>query len=375
MAEGSADAPGRKARLFTWARLQICVFVPAVVTGAFFLLGNYLLDSAMDANISNEDPRMLISEPMDEGMALDGILMAEAQNQRLRVEAEIREAKLGSSSAQLQESLESTQLQESTTTSALEASPAQTKAASTIVAAENTEMAGKSLLFLHIPKNAGTTVEELGIHANPEIRWGLYKTSYKDVTFPDMISVRSGAKCSYWHTPPSQFPQPNPYADPDYEVFCVVRDPWTRLVSEFIYTWTHYRKFMAKDLKNKECDRVTFNIWLKGMLASMERGNVYMNNCHMLPQYHFIKGQQGRTWCKHVLRFENLTSHFNKLMREWNLDIRMESGTKSNAKSDDACRKLSEKKLEHVYAMQLVPKVRKMYAIDFSHLGDSLKLA
>jgi len=236
-----------------------------------------------------------------------------------------------------------------------------------------TAAANKTLLFLHIPKNAGTTVEELGMRAEPSIRWGLYKHTYNGVSFPDQFTLQGGAKCSYWHMPPSQFPDPNPYADPDHEVFCVVRDPWRRLVSEFIYSWSHYRKYIPQHIRRRSCDRSSFNMWLKEMLSKMEKNQTYINNCHMLPQYHFIQGQTGRTWCKHVLRFETLPKDFNQLMKEWNLDIVMGDGTKSNAAKDNVCQELGNSKLENVFSKPVLHRIRKIYATDFQHLGDSLK--
>ena len=83
--------------------------------------------------------------------------------------------------------------------------------------------AARNLTFLHIPKTAGATIEELGGPAGP---FRKHKCGRANVTF-------KREHCDMWHVPPRDLLAGREAWYPRDSTFCVVRDPVARLLSEF----------------------------------------------------------------------------------------------------------------------------------------------
>lgn len=234
-------------------------------------------------------------------------------------------------------------------------------------AADDTFQGQKKLMFVHIPKNAGTTVEDIGMQNG--ILWGKFAT-------PGLTKDRKPC-ITNWHIPPSQFPRnPNPYKDPSVELFCVVRDPWRRLVSEFIWE----RFFGGILIPTPGCDIPAFRNWMNRSLTAIESGNLTGHDCHLLPQSSYIKGPAQETGCQHMLQASNLTNEFNQLMEKFGLKLRMADDVSlfSNAadqQNDSAeCQELHDAPALTVFDEQLLSRVRKAYKADFELLGDNTVL-
>ena len=168
------------------------------------------------------------------------------------------------------------------------------------------------LEFIHIPKNAGTTIENIADEKN--VKWGRFKPEHRE-------SVQSDT-CSYWHTPPKQFNKDSYYKKD--ETFCVIRDPVDRMVSEYAYR--------HKGMSEKN-NKYAMNQWLREQLNNRDNTVDGGLNCHFIPQYEFIYDDNGKRTCDNVLRFDNLTNEFNDLMNKHEYDIRLEENKKDN-KSD-----------------------------------------
>jgi len=249
---------------------------------------------------------------------------------------------------------------EKTTAAKIEAQPA-----------VDTFQGQKKLMFVHIPKNAGTTIEDLGKQNG--ILWGRFAMT----GFIKIIWKPEPLRTVWWHIPPSQFPaKPNPYKDPSAELFCVVRDPWRRLVSEFIWE----RFFGNILIPTPGCDIPAFRNWMNRSLTAIESGNITGHDCHLLPQSSYIKGPAQETGCQHMLQASNLTAEFNQLMEKFDLKLRMteEVSTISNAanqQNDSAqCQELHDAPVMTVFDEQLRSRVRKAYKADFELLGDNTLL-
>ena len=81
----------------------------------------------------------------------------------------------------------------------------------------------ENLVFLHIPKNAGTTIEDIGKENG--YNWGRFdKKNLKNIPF--------NQNCSYWHAPPKNLSKDYYNINPS---FTVVRNPYDRIVSEYNY--------------------------------------------------------------------------------------------------------------------------------------------
>jgi len=172
----------------------------------------------------------------------------------------------------------------------------------------------ESLVFLHIPKNAGTTVENLGHLAGA--RWG---------RFMDFSGCSGGGtQCPDWHVPPWEMGSPNMYEGRD--VFCVSRDPYERAISEYSYAVGNPHQYAGEfvwEAQMQACSAKGMNRFLRLALMRYMQGPVsstgrYLLNCHLLPQSKFVWSPDGTQNCKHILRLENFSSEFTELMLQKN---------------------------------------------------------
>ena len=203
------------------------------------------------------------------------------------------------------------------------------------------------LSFIHIPKTAGTTIEELG--SRQGILWGRYHLEN------DVALTQSKTKDVYynWHVPPRFYGQHNPYKNS--ATFCVVRDPVSRIVSE--YKWFH-----ADD--HSKDNPTDMNTWLDNMLTE---NNVYITggidghghkHGHLFPQHFYVYNTSGKKTCDHVLLMDDLTHQFNRLMKQYGIDtVRMTDDTRYN----DSDFTVSESDIDP----SNLSKIRELYKEDF----------
>lgn len=235
---------------------------------------------------------------------------------------------------------------------------------------------GRLLKFIHIPKNAGTTMvrvlKKAGLNA------GLKGNS---LIMPD------GLLCQLGHTPPWYAPAPYEGA----ETVCIVRHPFTKLLSEYGYSskrnygcLTPKResvRFLLRwgcgdpqSFKFARCTQAGLNWWLQSVIERFNRGLRYFNDCHAVPQTEYIFGRpplgrplnESHRTCKHVLKIENLTWGFYDLARRFGLpesasDVRNTTRTTWGT----ACTNLTVNDIAEDNRREL----RRIYADDFALLG------
>ncbi len=143
----------------------------------------------------------------------------------------------------------------------------------------------KELKFLHITKCAGTTIENSGEN------WGKHD--------PNLL---------FWHQPLHHIPIE---IRVKYDWFAVVRNPYTRLISEFYCQWGG----PPHELKT----RVEFNQYLKSQLKLITQ-DPWFRNGHFTPQYLYMEG----TEINHLLHFETIHIEFNNLMKIYNLPFEID---------------------------------------------------
>ena len=181
------------------------------------------------------------------------------------------------------------------------------------------------LNFFHIPKTAGTAIEEAA--AERSIPWGSCRFHHKPKR--EVCPYPSGHDwpryVGWWHLPAYLFPLvgTDPYRYTD--LFAVVRDPYERMVSEFYYTCT----LKIKDWRPDQCDNRTrlfdeayMNQWLRKKLnesGSPTRAEYYLaDNSHFTPQYEFLVGPHEVRIVDYVLRMDDpalsLSEQFDRLV-------------------------------------------------------------
>lgn len=162
------------------------------------------------------------------------------------------------------------------------------------------------LEFIHIPKNAGTTIENIANERN--IKWGRFKPEHKNTVL--------NKNCTYWHTPPKYFNNNSLYKKD--ETFCVIRDPYDRIVSEYKYR-NDKKKHTPKNM----------NKWIHENLIPLNYVDGGMN-CHFIPQYDYIYDDNDKQTCHHILNFNNLSDDFNNMTKKYNIDLQLLESRKDN---------------------------------------------
>ena len=183
---------------------------------------------------------------------------------------------------------------------------------------------GYGLHFIHIPKTAGSSIEESALAQN--IKYGKYalrkdqKQYIAQRWINKKIAPKCIRKCVPYHIPPRHFmPDYSYYDKSKYKLFCIVRNPFSRILSEYIYLYKYSKQF--KQIPIEEfCSIRVFNENLENLIGDFEHNQCHLN-CHGLPQYDFVYDINGDLVCDHVLRFEHLEEEFTALMELYGLVI------------------------------------------------------
>lgn len=146
----------------------------------------------------------------------------------------------------------------------------------------------KELKFIHITKCAGTSIEECG--KENDILWGRYHKEY-------YTNYKSN-----WH---SLFTSINKNIKDKYDWFMVVRNPYSRILSEYYCKWGGIGKGKPKHKNVTELNTYLINKINK----RSSNGN------HYTEQYKYLDPKINI----HIIKFENLNEEFNNLMNLYNI--------------------------------------------------------
>lgn len=227
------------------------------------------------------------------------------------------------------------------------------------------------LWFIHIPKNAGSTITGIfykkGVIIGRQFynknlkylcpspdQYNLFvdpKFSHKDIS--TFIDVPNNGKryfsdaINFWHLP-MRFWKSNyiKYYKNGYVIFCVVRNPYDKIVSEFNF-WIN---FLTEHKREKRTTDNVMNFYDGDLSITPENLNKFIvkacnkNNCfsldgHILPQYVYVYENDdfnSKSKIPHViLKFENLKNDFNSFVNKYKLGIdpNVISSTKLNQSS------------------------------------------
>lgn len=163
----------------------------------------------------------------------------------------------------------------------------------------------------------------------------------------------------------------NPYEGAD--VFAVVRNPYDRILSQY-----YYRTGFFKTVEKLNSVEYMNNRIRKYLLIAK---NEYLySNGHYIPQYDFIYAidhyRESNTTAKpkrnvkHVLRYEHLQKDFEKLMKEYNLNIQLHAKNDNQA-SPTRKRESNAKLSKYDLYPETCQLIEDYYEKDFIEFGYS----
>jgi hypothetical protein len=206
----------------------------------------------------------------------------------------------------------------------------------------------RKLVFVHIPKSAGSAIEEVG-GLQARLAWGSCLFLHRPRRPGGVCRYPEGqfewpSNIGYWHLPTQLFPLlgTDPYRGAD--LFAVVREPRDRLVSEFYYVC---RKKVKRRSNGDECnvtksnDPGYMNGWLKEKLhrlpaMGMSANDYLDHNGHFTPQSHFVFSSFDVRMVDYVLRMDTLQTDFPRLMDAYGLDVKLPSVKTNTARNSSA---------------------------------------
>lgn len=190
---------------------------------------------------------------------------------------------------------------------------------------------GKAVLFVHVPKVGGTTIDHI------------FRSNGWLVTFQDgggrPETILRHLKCSFQHFHADLL---NRFLNPDSfdAVFTVLRDPVARLQSEYRWRRQHGKQPVAD-----------FDSWVSEIFRSYRRNPFVLDN-HIRPQSQFLlPGAQ-------VSVLEDGLAHtMDRLAARLNMPFRYDPARVQNASAPDAGMEMSRR---------TAWRVRRFYARDFA---------
>ena len=199
----------------------------------------------------------------------------------------------------------------------------------------------RKLEYVHIPKNAGTSMENFG-KANG-IMWGRFNENYS--AYCD--------KCTYyiWHTPCF-------VKEDNTDYFTTIRNPYDRIISEFYYTNSGKIK---KGLYGDKKDIDVFYDWFDTNLEIYQKKDTVLG-CHFMPQSKYVYDENGERRIEHLVFMDkNFNKNLDKLLKQYNIITDIDTFPRSNKRD----KTFSKDDLSQEYK----DKIYNMYIDDFNNFG------
>ncbi|PWJ40939.1 sulfotransferase family 2 domain-containing protein [Sediminitomix flava] len=146
------------------------------------------------------------------------------------------------------------------------------------------EYIDNKMLFIHIPKSAGSSIGKVLIGDKKPGHW----------TTDDFMAMNKARFNEYYK-------------------FCFVRNPWDRVVSSFFYLKKGGNN--PKDLEFSQTELKNINSFEEFVYSLNENENL-QNWIHFIPQNHFITDGYGRINVDYVGKFESLDQDFSLVLEK-----------------------------------------------------------
>ena len=198
-------------------------------------------------------------------------------------------------------------------------------------------------IFIHIPKNAGQSIEKtLEMYGGkPEdTLWGRVQNRYvlQHLTAAQLIQTQLIPE-ETWNT---------------YFKFAVVRNPWSKAVSE--YNW--YLRYGPT---------IDFSHWVDTLERRLDINSaIHMKEIgHNVEQHRFVFDRAGDLMVDRLLRFEALERDFSMICADnkWNVKLLYEEATKTQ----------SNVAFQDYYSEATALKIQQIYREDIERFGYSLE--
>jgi hypothetical protein len=222
------------------------------------------------------------------------------------------------------------------------------------------------LIFIDVPRNAGTAIEETGTQQG--VWW-----PRKFLSFWQSVDMPGKSRCDKYHVPP-QYLETNGDRDADIykggDTFCVARHPYERAISEYLYMLSvEWGPSMSTQddtglLAQPRCTKAGLNYFIQRALTKIREGQKFIHDCHFVPQVEYVWGKDGHQWCQHVFRSDALPGALDEFMALHNYSIQLNAiGNKHN----DVCPDITTESLGRRTKRML----DEVYVEDFRRLNFS----
>lgn len=200
----------------------------------------------------------------------------------------------------------------------------------------------KELKFIHITKTGGTSIEDNGLKHG--IKWGRFDSQTNNNY--DNSKKFLG---SIWHYP---FTLLDKKYKQKYDWFVVVRNPYDRVLSEFYCPWNRKSSYIKNTTNKKE-----FNDIIYSKIKEKENG---FNTVSFEPQFKYVDNSVK----VNILKLENLKHDFDLLMKNYNMNVKLDLHTnKGNKKYFNV----------NDFSPDVINLINKFYDKDFKLFGYKKK--